>query len=591
MRKNALVLILAALPFTACKCHGNLNGTNGALVASPNPIAFGPRGFGTKSVIHVVITNQGDAPVNITAQPTFQNDTNHAFSAIYPMGDGGTNPLPIDLEVAATANMDVTYDPPKEENDEDAGITITVQNDSNAALVVPLQGNGVDPCFDVVCDAGVAGIGQNPGGCYGTCQAGKCVYAGPCSDKSQCLSNGTCNPSTGACQGTFDCAQPGAGTCSGNVLTGDVAPGSCDQGTGTCLYNHQTVTCDCSCVQSGSNASCSYSWQPVQGLPTGSVASVWSAGKTAGDLWLSVINGSSAGINPNTVYQQVNGAWNQVAQVGNAFSALCSGPGCGLALMGSSDTDVYGVTDCTVPGAAGACTTGGAWHYTGTAADEVFPSLGGVSMSDLPLTTILDIGGTGFALNSDPTGPELVSGSGGTWSILYNTEWHCQSQGAIWGTSPSDIWLSWGCNAKGGSVLPGQLQHYNGTGLDTPAFTLPSGEYAEGLWGTSDSDIWAAGTHRWHYDGTTWTQDPVAPPGGNADQTVWGNGTDYFAGGGYIALYHWTSAADWTEECIAPGYEDPSVYSFASDGTNFYATTSSTTAPGLVQRCPNGTCP
>ena len=135
--------------------------------------------------------------------------------------------------------MDVTYDPPKEENDEDAGITVTVQNDSNTALVVPVQGNGVDPCFGVVCDAGVTPEpgSSNPGGCFGTCQAGKCVFAGPCSDQTQCLSNGMCNPSTGACQGTSNCAVAGAGTCNGNKLTGDVPPGTCDQGTGKCLYN------------------------------------------------------------------------------------------------------------------------------------------------------------------------------------------------------------------------------------------------------------------------------------------------------------------------------------------------------------------
>ncbi len=590
MRKNALLLLLASLPFTGCNCRGNLGNTNGALVASPSPVNFQSQGAGSSKSITVVITNQGDAPVTINGAPKITGDTNKAFNAFFP--DAGA-PISILLELGASTNMIVTYDPPGEETD---NATVTVPNDTSTLTDV-LEGTGVNPCFNVVCDAGVPAEpgSSNPGGCFGTCQAGKCVYAGPCSDQTQCLSNGMCNPSTGVCQGTSDCAQAGPGSCNGNILTGDVPPGTCDQGDGKCLYNTQTVTCDCSCVQNGSNASCTYSWEPVQGLPTGSVASVWSAGQAQGDLWLSVINGTSAGINPNTVYQQVNGSWNQVAQVANAYSALCSGPGCGLALMGSGDKDVYGVTDCTTVGAT-SCTTGGAWHYTGSAADENFPSLGSVG-TDLPLTTILDIGGTAYALNSDPTGPEIVTGTAGTWTVLFNTEWHCQSQGALWGTSASDIWLSWGCDAQSGTVGVGQLAHYNGSGLDaSKAFPLPSGEYAEGLWGTSDNDIWAAGTHRWHYNGTAWTEDAVAPPGGNADQTVWGNGSDYFAGGGYIALYHLTQAAgaittDWTEECIAPGYGDPSVYSFASDGTNFYATTSSTTAPGLVQRCENGTCP
>jgi hypothetical protein len=432
----------------------------------------------------------------------------------------------------------------------------------------------------------VPGIGTNPGGCFGTCNAGKCVYAGPCSDRSQCLSNGTCNPSTGVCDGTSDCAAAGAGTCNGNVLTGDVAPGACNPGAGTCLYNHTTVTCDCACVQSGANASCTYQWAPVQGIPTGQASSAWSAGQTEGDLWLAVITGNNSGINPNTVYQQVNGTWNQVGQVANASSAICSGPGCGLALMGSSDQDVYGDNDCiTVQG--GQCTLGGAWHDTaGTTADEAFPME--ANFSDYPLTTLIDIGGTAFAINSDTStsGPELVSGTNGTWKIVLGLHFGAETPGSLWGTSASDIWIGWGETSNGG---PGELVHFNGTTLDTPAFPLPAGEYAAGMWGTSDTDIWAVGTHRWHYNGT-WTEDAVAPPQSNADYTVWGNGTDYFAGGGYVALSHWTQATDWVLECVQPGYSDPSIQSFTGDGTNFYATTNSTTQSGLVQRCSTVNC-
>jgi hypothetical protein len=305
-----------------------------------------------------------------------------------------------------------------------------------------------------------------------------------------------------------------------------------------------------------------------------------------------VITGSAAGYNPNTVYQQVNGAWQQVGTVASAENPLCSGPGCGLALAGTSDSDVYGANDCiTVQG--GNCILGGAWHYTGTAADESFPTE--MAFSDIPITTLVDIGGTAYALNNDPSnvGPELVSGTAGLWKIAFATDWSCSSQGALWGTSGTDLWLTMGCN----HANPGQIEHYNGIGFDTAlTFALPADEYVEGMWGTSDNDIWAAGTHRWHNDGTAWTEDAVAPPAGNADQTVWGNGSDYFAGGSYIALYHLTQAAgavttEWTEECIQPGYGDPSVYSFASDGTNFYATTSAVNVPALVQRCPNGVCP
>ena len=76
------------------------------------------------------------------------------------------------------------------------------------------------------------------------------------------------------------------------------------------------------------------------------------------------------------------------------------------------------------------------------------------------------------------------------------------------------------------------------------------------MWGTSDRisgpSVRTAGTTT----ARRGLEDAVAPPvTGNADQTVWGNSTDYFAGGGYIALYHWTSAAPTgRQECIAPGY-------------------------------------
>ncbi|MHB1845527.1 MAG: choice-of-anchor D domain-containing protein [Deltaproteobacteria bacterium] len=549
-----------------CNCHQRFEGLNGSLSAAPPSVSFGNQAQGSTVTDTVVVTNIGTAPVSVTGV-TLEGDTHQAFKAVL---------TPTSLGVGSTMKLQVSYTPPAQEAD---SATALVQNDTGTPLSVPLTGQGKDPCYQIACN------GTN-GSCTGTCQAGKCVYAGPCSDKSQCLSAGTCNPSTGACEGQSDCLKPGAGTCNGNVLSGDVPPGTCNQGTGQCLYTHQTVTCDCACAESAGGASCVYNWVPVSGAPTGEVSSVWSAGQAAGDLWLDVINrtSSQAAFNPQTVYHEVSGSWSQAAQVGEAQNPFCQGPGCGMLLTGSSDGDIYGAVDCTQVSGSGAnatCAAGGAWHFTGSGADEGFPTINATTV-DLPLTPILDLGGTGFALNTDSTGPELVSGSGGKWTTVHNFRWYCQALGAIWGTSASDLWVSWGCTSTGTGVTnPGVIAYWNGQTQDVSsqkALSLAASEYADAMWGTGDSDVWAVGTHRWHYDGAAWTQDPSNPPG--PDSALWGNGTDYFAGGGYPDLYHYSQGGSWQLECIQPGYGGPSVTALTSDGTSVYAAT----ATGLMVR-------
>lgn len=569
MKPLLRLLALGALSLIAsCSCHNTLGGVNGSLTASPPSVDFGKQAMGSTKTVTVVITNAGSAPVTLESV-SISGDAHSAFKATLAS---------VILGIGETAKMTVSYDPPGQEPD---SATAEVQNDTGTPLGVPLSGTGADPCFGISCN------GTN-GSCTGTCESGKCVYQGACSDKSQCLSNGTCNPTTGACEGTSDCEKPGNGTCNGNELTGDVAPGSCDQGTGQCNYNHTTVSCDCACVQNGSQASCVYNWAPVPGAPTGEVSSVWASGQQAGDLWLDVINRASAQavFNPQTIYHATGGAWSQAAQMGNAQNPFCQGPGCGLLLSGSSDGDLYGAVDCTSvtgSGAQATCAAGGAWHYTGgsSGSDEGFPTIN-ASTVDLPLTPILDLGGTGFALNTDPTGPELVSNAGGAWTATHNFHWYCQALGAIWGTSASDLWVSWGCTSSGnGNVGNGVIAYWDGTTQDTTSgktMKLASGEYSDAMWGSGDSDVWAVGTHRWHYDGSSWSQDPSTPPG--PDSALWGNGTDYFAGGGYPDLYHYTKANGWQMECIQPGYGGPSVTSLASDGTSVYAATAS----GLMVR-------
>ncbi|MHB8418362.1 MAG: hypothetical protein ACYDCL_09825 [Myxococcales bacterium] len=600
MRKNALVVLLAALPFGSCKCHGGLQGLNGTLVADPPSLSFDVAAHHTQTLT-VKVTNQGTASVNITSLAV-TGDTNKAFT---PAPTYGPDAGPF-LDIGGSTVLEVSYSPTAHQTD---SATVEVDNDTGVPLDIAVTGKGEDPCFGVVCDAGL---------CFGSCDesTGACQYQGSCTDQATCLSSGTCNPTTGACEGTSDCQTggPGPGTpgnacnvpaafCNGNQLKGIIAPGNCNEGTGCCEYNTQPVQCDCGCVPYGNgSARCLYQWGAVPTPPpdAGVISTAWADGKTAGDVWVSEIPGTPGQIAPNTVYQLQSGTWNSVAQVAGAANYVWSGPSAGLILTGSSDQDVYGSADCT-NAQGGVCQGGGAWHWTGSAADEAFvpatvPNAQLQQVADVPITPILDIGGTGFALNTDLSnvGPELVEGTGGVWHVAQSLRWGCEiAGGALWGISPSDIWIGWSCGSP--TSTSGLLAHYNGSGMDSAKqFNMSSGDYALALWGTSDSDIWAAGTHRWHYDGSTWTLDAVAPPSGQSDNALWGDGSDYYAGGGYIQLYHWTAANDWTQECVYPGYDGPTITSFASDGTNVYATaspTGATTQGELVQRCPNGQCP
>ncbi len=586
MQRTRLIVLLVALPFGACKCHSGLNGTNGVLTATPPQLAFDVAAHHTQT-LQVTIKNGGDAPVNINPPPTMTGDTNQAFKPFF--GDAG-----LLLEVGGTTVLNVSYRPTAHQSD---SATVVVDNDTGNALDIPVTGKGEDPCFQVVCDAGAPDV-KAEWHCFGQCDenTGACVYAGSCEDPSQCLSNGSCDPGSGACQGTSDCANP-QGVCQGGVFNGQSCPAGtncCNPGgfgtSSECNYIPQKVNCDCGCDPSGSR--CAYQWEPATTPPpsAGAVSSVWASGQAAGDVWLAEITGQGT-VGQNTVYQLQNGSWNQVAQVANATNFVCSGPGCGLILTGSSDQDVYGAVDCTTV-SGGQCQAGGAWHWTGSAAPpETFPQPT-ANQTDLPITPILDIGGTGFALNTDNSniGPELLSSANG-WHIAQALRYACQAAaGALWGSSTSDIWLGWGCSgASGAAATTGILVHYNGSGLDPSPFSLGNGEYTAGMWGTSNQDIWAVGTHRWHYNGSSWSQDASAPPAGNADSAVWGDGQDYYAGGGYTQLYHWTASSDWTEECVAPGHNGPSITSFASDGTTVYATGQTATGQ-LYQRCPNGQC-
>ena len=569
MRTLALLglqALLVPVAISGCNCHQKFSGLNGNLSASPPSLAFGNQAQGSKVTKTVTLTNTGTAGLQVSSV-AIQGDSHNAFKAAL---------TPTSLDVGATMTMTVSYTPPAQETD---SATAVVESDGGP-LSIPLTGTGIYACDGILCN-GTNGV------CSGTCQIqngkGVCVFGGPCADPAQCLSSGSCaasptNAQVGICTGTSDCVKPGQGTCNGNVLSGDIAPGTCDQGTGKCLYNQQTVTCDCACVAQNGTASCQYNWAPISGAPTGEYASVWASGQTAGDLWASVINRASAGAtdNPQTIYHLSGGSWSQAAQIGNAQNPFCQGPGCGVLLTGSSDSDIYGAVDCTQV-TSGNCTAGGAWHLTSAAADEPFTpaTFQSGTVADLPLTPILDLGGTGFALNSDPTGPELMSNGRGSWTVTHNFHWYCQSLGSLWGSSATDLWIAWGCQSNGGGTSSnGSIWHWDGTSA-TASMPFATNDYAAAMWGSGGSDIWAVGSQRWHYNGSAWSLYTTTPMPSGPDYALWGNASDYYAGGGYPDLYHYTqSSQQWALECVYPGHNDPQVTSFSSDGTSVYAATS-----------------
>src|SRR5579883_1379730 len=77
---------------------------------------------------------------------------------------------------------------------------------------------------------------------------------------------------------------------------------------------------------------------------------------------------------------------------------------------------------------------------------------------------------------------------------------------ACWGTSSNDMFF------VGNS---GHIYHYNGTTFDSMGSPTTKNLYS--VWGTSDNDVWACGSNSTygttillHYDGSTWTEDPIS---------------------------------------------------------------------------------
>ena len=130
---------------------------------------------------------------------------------------------------------------------------------------------------------------------------------------------------------------------------------------------------------------------------------------------------------------------------------LCAGSGCSAALTGDGQGDIYGAYQCSEMGSfngdAG-CVDAGMWKWSGGAASYEPFNPGTYSNAcgnvlDTAMTFPEMLGTTAAAMNSDPCGPELLTESSGTFSILPGSQLvvHCSSPGgALWGASPSDYY-------------------------------------------------------------------------------------------------------------------------------------------------------
>ncbi len=590
---------IAALLGIGCNCRGSLRHTTSALVADPTSYDFGKTGVSVaacaapSATTTFTLTNQGAVLVDVTGV-TVTNDARKAFTAT--LTPGGLAP-------GNTMKLTVGYAPPSpcpSVSTPCDSATITVASDSGN-VDVTVTGTGIDLCSGITCNPTGTGV---VAACGGLCCAGQCKYpsGNACQDPAQCLTTGTCD-GQGHCQGACSgngvatdggtlpacCTTPPGATClTSNTLQTIQGPGTCGTGTGancvdvgngyTCCYEGGTITktCSCGCAQQPDGTDgCNLTWLPVTGAPVGEYSSVWAS--SSGDVWVSLIGGTSSMVNPQSVYRQSGGTWQKMGSIANAENPACSGSGCGAILTGDNNGNIYAAADCK----DSSCSSGGVWHYSasaGSGTDEWFSPTTlngcGASNPNVPLTGVVAAGGTAYAINNEPCGPEIVKEGSSAWSVAAAASLLCQAPGAFWGSSGTDFWVSWGCGGTAGS---GGLWHWDGSSsqLGSPAYPYPSGEYSAAIFGASSSDVWAVGTHRWHYDGSTWSQDPSTPPG--TDSAVWGNGTDYFAGGSYPNIYHYTAATGWQLECVSDNgtgaLNDPSVTAIWGDAQgNYYAT-------------------
>ena len=565
---NRLALFLLLAPVAACKCGTPVSGYTEGLISTPTSWDAGS----------INAQQTVDGGVMLNANGTYA--VTFAGSMATVEGDAGTGVFRVrpyaqpTLPPGASMLLGLTFTPDKAGAFSD---WVLVQSD-NGTLPIQVFGVGLDACAKVGCSSTNAG-------CAGQCVEGTCQYpmGQACQDLPNCLSNGTCD-SSGNCGGANDCVPKGV--CDSGVLyVGDIAThpdghGTCSEGSngqpGQCSFNTATQVCDCACnTASDGTGQCAYNWVIDPTGPDGGFGSVWAS--QSGDVWASSAASPSTGnFAPQTIYERTGGRWTQQATIPYGSNPIAgSGGGASIALVGDGNGNLVGGYQCAELNSSNGCVDGGMWKLaSGAQSYEPFNpqafSNGCSSNANQALVYPVFLGSTAATLNADPCGPELTTEQGGEFQVVGGSQVHtqCSANGALWGLGLTDYYVAWGCGQPSGGIW-----HSDGH-ASTKEATFNPGDSASAMAGSSDTDIWAVGTQRWHYDGTTWTQQPGYADGDGGDTSLWaGANADYFASGNYPGLYHYTSGA-WNRECFAPGYNQPTAGQVAGDGqANYYAAT------------------
>ena len=263
-----------------------------------------------------------------------------------------------------------------------------------------------------------------------------------------------------------------------------------------------------------------------------------------------------------------------------------SGGGAGRSGTGSSfGAPPVGGSPVPTTGAAGAAGTTGAGGTGGGAAcpgDQLMRCAGTMSgpwctetlaagsapfFSDLWANRPDDVWFVGgqFVAGPDVTFGMLAHFDGCTWTVTQRPDLPFLT--GVWGAAPNDVWI------VGDS---GNAYHWNGSALTTVA--VPGATNLNAVSGSSSSDVWAVGNGVFHWNGSAWVQSfasggtdiwAVAPSdvwvaSGATDAlhfdgttwtataltdfglfSIWGDGTQAYAGGEGQALFHFAGGS-WT---------------------------------------------
>lgn len=100
---------------------------------------------------------------------------------------------------------------------------------------------------------------------------------------------------------------------------------------------------------------------------------------------------------------------------------------------------------------------------------------------------------------------------------------------AIWGSSPTDIWVG----------SSNEIYHYDGTSWSLSPSSRGLKQYIIGIWGSGPDDVWAVGQGKdaLHFDGEKWSVQSTTFTGDTTD--VWGTGrNDVWAVDGRGSIHH-----------------------------------------------------